>query len=652
MLKRAYSILTVKAVDDEQRIIRGTATTPTPDRIGDIVEPLGVKFKNPMPLLWQHQSDKPVGRVSFDRPTEKGIEFEARLPKISEPGTLKDRVDEAWQSVKEGLVAAVSIGFRAIEHSVMDDGGWRFIESEVLELSLVTIPANADATISLVKSIDTDLLAASGREQKDDQTTPPGVTGKSKKSVNLRRKEAPRMKTVTEQIAALESTRAANAARMEEVMQKSMEDGRSTDAAEQEEFDTLEQENIAIDGDLKRFRALEKSKAATAKPVETVRTVEDGTANRASVQIKRTETLAPGIRFARVVKCIGMGQGSRREALEIAKEKYPHDETIINIMKAAVAAGTTSDATWAGPLVGDESQVFADFIEFLRPMTIIGKFGSGGIPSLRRVPFRTALIGQTSGGAGYWVGEGKGKPLTALDFSRTTLAPLKVANIAVVTDELLRDSSPSAEMIIRDQLAAALQGRLDTDFIDPTKAASAGVSPAAITNTITPTASAGSTADNVRTDLKALFTAFIAANNAPTSGVFVMASTTALSLSLMVNSLGQSEFPGITMNGGTLAGLPVITSEYITSVSAGSYLYLVNAQDIYVADDGGIEVDMSREASLEMADSTTIDSDTPSAVATVSLWQTNSVGFRAERTINWARRRDSAVAAISEVAYG
>jgi hypothetical protein len=49
---------------------------------------------------------------------------------MSEPGTLKDRLDEAWQSVKMKLVRGVSIGFRAIEYAFMDDGGIRFIESK------------------------------------------------------------------------------------------------------------------------------------------------------------------------------------------------------------------------------------------------------------------------------------------------------------------------------------------------------------------------------------------------------------------------------------------------------------------------------------------------------------------------------------------
>jgi HK97 family phage prohead protease len=187
-MNRAYSVLDVKSVDNEKRIIRGTATTPTPDRMGDIVEPLGVEFQNPMPLLWQHQADKPVGTVKFDKPTKSGITFEAQLAQIDEPGTLKDRIDEAWQSVKAGLVRAVSIGFRALEEAYdREIGGWHFLRSEVLELSLVTIPANADATISQIKSIDTALRVEAGvvDDQPEIQTDAPAATGKTVRVVKL-----------------------------------------------------------------------------------------------------------------------------------------------------------------------------------------------------------------------------------------------------------------------------------------------------------------------------------------------------------------------------------------------------------------------------------------------------------------------------------
>ncbi len=225
-----------------------------------------------------------------------------------------------------------------------------------------------------------------------------------------------------------------------------------------------------------------------------------------------------------------------------------------------------------------------------------------------------------------------------------------MANIAVATMEVIRDSSPAADGIIRDQLAAALRERLDIDFIDPAKAAVSGVSPASILNGVTGIVSSGTDADAVRADLKALFSAFIAANNAPTSGVFIMTATMALSLSLMQNALGQPEFPTITMMGGSLNGLPVIVSEYVPVDTSGSLVALVNAMDIYVGDEGGIDLSMSTEASLQMDNSP--DNPTTASTVLVSLWQRNLVGFRAERTINWARRRTSAVAYLTGVNWG
>lgn len=162
MQNRAYSVLEIKSVDEDKRIIRGVATTPAVDRMGDIIEPDGVKFTNPMPLLWQHQHDKPVGTATFGKATKNGIPFVASVASIADAGPLKDLVDMAWQSVKAKLVRGVSIGFRALEYAFMDDGGIRFVKTEIYELSLVTIPANASATIQTIKAMDSHREATRG----------------------------------------------------------------------------------------------------------------------------------------------------------------------------------------------------------------------------------------------------------------------------------------------------------------------------------------------------------------------------------------------------------------------------------------------------------------------------------------------------------
>jgi hypothetical protein len=78
-MNRAYAVLEIKSVNDGDRVIRGVATTPTPDRMGDIVDPLGVTFKNPLALLWQHSPTSPSARSKFDKPTKDGITFEATI---------------------------------------------------------------------------------------------------------------------------------------------------------------------------------------------------------------------------------------------------------------------------------------------------------------------------------------------------------------------------------------------------------------------------------------------------------------------------------------------------------------------------------------------------------------------------------------------
>jgi hypothetical protein len=85
--------------------------------------------------------------------------------------------------------------------------------------------------------------------------------------------------------------------------------------------------------------------------------------------------------------------------------------------------------------------------------------------------------------------------------------------------------------------------------------------------------------------------------------------------------------------------------------SSGSPIVLVNADDVFLADDGQVVIDASREASLQMDDTPTNDATTGTGASMVSMFQTNSVALRAERIINWKKRRAGAVAMIVAAAY-
>lgn len=155
LIGRAYGAFEVKALDQEKRTFSGWATTPATDRVGDNINPLGATFKNPLVLLHQHKDDKPIGRVTFKRPTKAGIEFDAEIPVIDEEfPVLRERVNTAWGEIKYGIVRAVSIGFKAIKYAYKEDGGIDFQEIEVFELSTVSVPALPEAVISSVKSMN------------------------------------------------------------------------------------------------------------------------------------------------------------------------------------------------------------------------------------------------------------------------------------------------------------------------------------------------------------------------------------------------------------------------------------------------------------------------------------------------------------------
>jgi HK97 family phage major capsid protein/HK97 family phage prohead protease len=641
MLNRAYSLLEIKKVDEDAREITGWATTPEADRMNDVVEPKGAQFKLPLPLLWQHDSGQPIGQVTHAKVSDAGIEIVAKIAK-----NVTAEIDRAWSLIKAGLVPGLSIGFKPLEHEfIKETKGLRFKKWNWLELSCVTIAANETASITMIRSIDTAQRAASGQKpRRVVHLNPPGASGPSKHTDAQEGK----MKTIAEQIAALEAKRAASASRMEAVMQKSLDDDRTTEATEGDEFDNLAAEVEAIDKDLTRLRKVEKAQAYTARPVTKAETMRDGSDLRGgSIVVKAQPKLAPGQAFARMVKCMALSHKAYRPASDIASEMYGSDSQVVAELKAPVPAGATLAGNWAANLIGEETGSVADFVEYLRPQTILGRFGTGGIPALRSVMFRTPLITQTTGGVGYWVGEGKAKPLTSFDLTRTTMEPLKVANICALTEESIRYSSPKADMLVRDTLVAALRERLDIDFINPAKTAVPGTSPASITNGAETIASTGDAADDVRLDIRAVYAKYSAANNPPSQGVWIMSSDNAVSLAMMQNPLGQAEFGGMGMTGGTLNGMPVIASDYVSNI-----VVLLNASDIYLADEGEINVDASREASLEMSDGPAHNSITPTGASLVSMWQTNSVAIRAERTINWMRRRDPAVVYLTGVSWG
>lgn len=148
----SYAAIT-RADNSTARVIEGTATTNSPDRMGDIVESSGCRYSLPIPLLMQHRSSEPVGQVVAVQKGARSITAKMRLATAREGSALEQRLDDAYQQVKLGLIKGLSIGFRPLAEPGSlsidpENFGITFHEWEFLELSLVTIPANAEAVIT------------------------------------------------------------------------------------------------------------------------------------------------------------------------------------------------------------------------------------------------------------------------------------------------------------------------------------------------------------------------------------------------------------------------------------------------------------------------------------------------------------------------
>lgn len=460
------------------------------------------------------------------------------------------------------------------------------------------------------------------------------------------------MQTYAEQRAGLDARRASAAARMKTLNEDTAKAGETMDAAAIEEFETLNKDIEAIDGEIGRVDTLIRLNLEQPREIKGA-SLDEGSASREvkqfpRVQFGRGHEVAKGIGFTRYVMAVARSKGNLMQAHHMAKanERWMAETPDVEaVLRAAVAAGTTTDSTWAGPLVQYQN-LTSEFIEYLRPLTIIGRL------NLRNVPFKIKVPRQTAAATVGWVGEGQVKPVSKLAFDSVTLDIAKIAGIVVLTDELVRHSAPSAEMLVRDDLAAAVIQFEDGQFVDPSKA-SDGSSPASVTNGVTPVTASGTTSDAFRADIVDLMQTFVAANLGLSDGAWIMTQQQALAIGMMLNSLGQRLYPDVTVNGGTLNGLPVIASENMASTDGspadGYPIILLKQRDILLADDGQVTIDASREASLQM--DTSPDSPTSGSTNLVSMFQQNMLAIRAEKEINWVKRRSTSVGFIQSAKY-
>jgi hypothetical protein len=433
---------------------------------------------------------------------------------------------------------------------------------------------------------------------------------------------AEKIKALTARLAQAETAR-------NELVVKSVNGDTALTDEEVTQFNAFEKELTDGAAELARLKTVEKSMAAQAVAVATVTTT--------TVEpVITTKSNAPkGSAFTRTAMILAKAKGDLSLAKSLAEAHYKDDAVVNGIVKAAVAAGSTTVAAWAGNLVYPETYG-GDFIELLYPQTVVGRLAA------RKVPFNVRIAGQTGGQSVGWVGEAAPAPVTSAAFNAVFLTWSKVYALSILSDEIIRFSNPAAEALVQADLIKATAQGIDTTFLGAA-AAVANVSPAGMMNGAAAVAATGTDYESLRKDVQALLAPAIAANYNLQTAVLVMSPARALAIGSMLTPLGVLAFPNLTMEGGYLMGLKVITSNNV----AGTVIQLLVQDEIFLSEDAGPQIDISREASIIM------DSNPAGAVSTpVSMFPNGLVAIRIGQFINWAKRRNLAAAQITGAAYG
>lgn len=635
----------------------------TPDRMGDVISIDGWDLrnfkKNPI-ALFNHRAGEPIG-IWKNVHVEDGelIGTLALAPEGTSP-----RIDEIRRLVEAKILRAVSVGFAPEETAPINPtdpfGGVRFIKQELVETSLVAVPANPNA-LAIAKSLNVSpetialVFAKSGRS---DERDPPGKSaerqlthGKTKAMTFGQRIQEAEQRLNTRRDALRAHVDALDNENVSDADMARTQQLNSDVAQARKVHQTLLDSEIALgDGIRKtettesleiRLPARDVRNPATARPFATAgKKREDG-----DYVWKALVTLTK----------INADRYRKATALEVLRDTCGEDEKALAVFhaitgKAATVPALTTQVGWAAELVHTE---VGAFIASLAPVSVFPKlaargssftFGRNGIISL---PMRSA----TPTIAGSFVGEGQPIPVRQGAFQALQLTPKKMAVISVFSREIAEHSDPAIEGILRDAIVEDTGVAIDSVLLDANPATL--VRPAGLRNgvvSLTPTAGGGFAA--LVGDIKQLGAALLT----PTLGnirepVWLMSPTLALSIALTATVNGDLPFRD-EISRGTFMGWPAIVSASVTADT----LYLLDAADFASVTSTEPKFDISDTATVHMEDTSPLPisaTGAPNVVAAPvrSFWQTDTIGIRMLMPMNWALRRPGMVAYVTGVTW-
>lgn len=636
------------------------------DRMGDVIEPNGWqldRIKSDPPVLFNHDRNQIVGRW-----TDVRVKDGKLLGRIVWAKSDKWPMGQYIRDlVREGVLRTVSVGFQPVAREPLTKdadkhhGPFRFTKQELLECSLVSVPANPNA-LALAKDYPRDVLAEVFRKPaSEDLGELRAAHAKPGKSLSETRSKM-QTQTIAQKIQAAQQNISILRDSLNELAAKP-----ELDADEKRRYeDDLPKQIDEARRELEAHRRVERSlvddnprdgeiisppPTITEPPTRTPPTISNETGRKLFAIPKKK--LEPGDHLARALAAWTKSHVLKEPVDKVLRDGYGNDEMTNIVLRAAVNPAMTTVATWAAELVQTSN---VDYLDRLIPNFIFPQlkamgpsytFGNNGV---LKIPVRA----NTPTLAGAWVGEGAAKPVKRMSFSTVSLTPTKLSVISTFSEEMATYGMPSIEGIIRQAMSDDTGIALDTYLIDNV-AASAGIRPAGLLNGVTPiTASAATpTLAAMVADLKALVAAITAAGGGGRGPIAILLNPAqALALNFVQTTTGDFAFSSAEQAAAKF-GVRFIVS---ATVPAGRVI-AVDAADFATALGDVPRFAVSTEATLHEEDTTPLALATGAQGSGVlatpmrSLFQTDAVAIRMSLYVSWVMRRASMVQTIASVIW-
>jgi HK97 family phage prohead protease len=640
----------------------------TPDRMGDVIMADGWDLtnfqKNPVALFGHQNSLPPIGKWKNLRIVDKQLRGNLEL---AAAGTSA-RIDEIRKLVEADILRAVSVGFRPKESRPRpeSDFGVFFTKSELMETSLVSVPANPNA-LAIAKSLNispaTINLVFAGKGN-GNRIRRRGLTGGQADTSSRIGKGA--TMSLAQKIKEKESLILEKTGKLD-ALHAAVGDGDYPDDL----LDTVKRANAEITHDkevLVMLRDSERNLAMTSDDGGRSLVASKGSGTPLKFWEERQpqlpaqrpfgierKKLDPIDLFCRAGALSLLAYRDRKPVMDLTRSIFGDDEPLKAVVdwqtKAASAAALTTVTGWAKELA---QQIVVDFMDILMPASIFGPLSGMGL-SLgfgRNAKIIIPTRSRTPTIAGSFVGEGLPIPVRQGAFTSLSLTPMKMAVITVWSRELDEHSIPAIQGLLRDAVVYDTAVAIDSILLDAN--AATAIRPAGILNGVsglTPTAGGGFAA--LTGDIKQLSGALLTGTLGNVRKPVWLMNPQQVNSAAFAIATGAGVFPyRDEISQGRLGGWPIIQSG---TVPAGTVIVIDAADFVSVTGDGP-RFEISDQATLHMEDTTPTDISTTGTPAVVafpakSMFQTDMLALRMIMPLTWAIRRTGTIAWVAGVTW-